>query len=57
MWHCRELHYSGTEHGTQKVDYAVVRDLLEKKDYRIKAKTYVVAAGAILTWGFYLTLR
>ena len=49
MWQGRELHYNGTEHGTQKVDYAVVRDLLEKKDYRIKAKTYVVAAGAILT--------
>ena len=49
MWQCRGLHYSGTEEGTQRVEYAVVRDLLEKKDYRIKAKTFVIAAGAVLT--------
>ena len=49
MWQCRKLHYSGTGQGKQKVEYAVVRDLLEKKDYRIKAKTFVIAAGAVLT--------
>lgn len=49
MWQCRQLYYTGTDQGTQKVGHAVVRDLLAKKDYRIKAKTFVLAAGAVLT--------
>ena len=49
MWQCRKLNYIGTGKGTQEVEYAVVRDLLEKKNYRIKAKTFVIAAGAVLT--------
>ena len=54
MWQCRKLEYTGTGEGTQKVESAVVRDLLEKKDYRIKAKTFVIAAGAVPALGRYL---
>ena len=49
MWQCRKLIYSGTEKGTQKVSHAVVRDLLNKKDFEITAEIFIIAAGAVLT--------
>ncbi|XP_068712210.1 uncharacterized protein [Montipora foliosa] len=49
MWQCVKLIYTDSGHGTQKVTYAEVRDLLNKSSYRVKAKTFIIAAGAILT--------
>ena len=37
-------------HGdSENIDYAEVKDLVEKKRYHIHAKVFVLAAGAILT--------
>ena len=49
MWQCKRLIYSGTDDGNQEIQHAVVRDLLNKKYYHIKANIYVIAAGAVLT--------
>ena len=46
MWQCEKVVRSD---GTQSINYAVVKDLLEKKTYHIHAKVFVLAAGAILT--------
>lgn len=48
MWQCRKL--IQRENGEDKsIDYAIVRDLLNKKDYNIRANLYVICAGAVLT--------
>lgn len=49
MWQCRELLHRGNGEGNTKVYQAVVRDLLNKKDYKIAANTFIIAAGAVLT--------
>ena len=49
MWQCVELIYSKKANGTQEVTHVLVRDLLAKKDYCIRANTVVLAAGAVLT--------
>ena len=49
MWQCVKLIYSENDNGTQEVTHVLVRDLLGKKDYLIKANTVVLAAGAVLT--------
>ena len=48
MWQCRSLKTKTT--GTRsEVEYAVVRDLPNKVDYHVKAKLFVICAGAVLT--------
>ena len=49
MWQCVKLIYTDSDHGTQKVAHAEVRDLLSKKSHYISANTFVIAAGAVLT--------
>ncbi|XP_068712207.1 uncharacterized protein [Montipora foliosa] len=49
MWQCVKLIYTDSDHGTQKIAQAEVRDLLSKKSYYISADTFVIAAGAVLT--------
>ena len=49
MWQCVKLIYSENDNGTQEVTHVLVRDLLAKKDYLIRANTVVLAAGAVLT--------
>jgi hypothetical protein len=49
MWQCRKLETTITVCGESTVTCACVHDLLEKKDYKIEAKLYVICAGAVLT--------
>ncbi len=44
MWQCRKL-----RHNKGSIECAEVRELLSKTDYIIKAKLYVICAGAVLT--------
>ena len=49
MWQCRKLIHGHSTNVTNTIEYAVVRDLLSKKDYHVKAKVYIICAGAVLT--------
>ena len=46
MWQCERLETSVDGLG---ISSAVVKDLMEKKRYRVHAKVFVLAAGAVLT--------
>ena len=46
MWQCQKVALS--EDG-KSIQYAFVKDLLEKQTYFIYAKVFVLAAGAVLT--------
>ena len=48
MWQCRRLEHQNDVDGNT-VQCAIVRDLLNKTDYTIKANIYIIAAGAVLT--------
>lgn len=49
-WLCEYLHRSHDDReNIGSIDYAEVKDLIEKKRYHIHAKVFVLAAGAILT--------
>jgi len=39
MWQCVKLIYSENDYGTQEVTHVLVRDLLAKKDYLIRANS------------------
>ena len=49
MWQCKKLIYEADSSGYQTVQYAAVKDLLNKKYYHVYANTFVIAAGAVLT--------
>ena len=46
MWQCTKLVLSPDG---KTVDHAIVKDLLNDRSYQIRAKLFVLAAGAILT--------
>ncbi len=46
MWQCRRLHKGAND---TTIQYAEVRDLLSDVNYHVKAKLYVICAGAVLT--------
>ena len=46
MWQCEKVVRSDDG---KSIEYAIVKDLLEKKKYHVHAKVFVLAAGAILT--------
>ena len=46
MWQCEKVILSDDG---KSIQYAVVKDLLEKERYHINAKVFVLAAGAVLT--------
>ena len=49
MWQCRRLEHKNDVDGNGTVQGVIVRDLLNKTDYTIKANIYIIAAGAVLT--------
>ena len=45
MWQCIKLVYSGCREDGWKVDYAIVKDILQNETYHIHAKVFILAAG------------
>ena len=45
MWQCSKVVFSGSPKDGWKVDYAIVKDLLQNEVYHIHAKVFVIAAG------------
>ena len=50
MWLCKKLVYSGNHDDGQKVEYAIVKDLLENVCYHIHARVFIIAAGIYNPW-------
>ncbi|KAK2572631.1 Pyranose 2-oxidase [Acropora cervicornis] len=47
MWQCVKLIYSENDYGTQEVTHVLVRDLLAKKDYLIRANTVMLLQSVV----------
>ena len=48
MWQCEKI-VRRSDGNRTCIEYAVVKDLMEKKWYHIHAKVFILAAGAVLT--------
>ena len=46
MWQCTSLM---KDKSGKKIEYAIVKELLTKREYHVYAKVFVIAAGAVLT--------